>query len=356
MRLSFLSLAFIVAAADAGPVQAQSLERDIERLIESLVGNSERLATQIERQALTIVDRVSQNLEWHVKSRSKSGPEYDRYDNSVQQSRIDTTFAFASNGTIDLNSSSGDIVITGSDRRDVQIRAYSDRGALRLDASSSRLSLEVRSERGNNRNGRYGDTRLELLVPQGTRVVARSTSGDVKVHTIRGGVEVGTSSGDIEIDDSDRVHVGTISGEVRVRGAREIDARSVSGEVIVDRVSGDVRLSSTSGDVVATQSSARFVSLSSSSGDITFEGNADATGRYDFETHSGTVVITLPRATNANITIATYSGDVESDFPLVLQPGGRAFNQPRRLEFTIGNGGPRIVAESFSGDVEIRRK
>jgi DUF4097 and DUF4098 domain-containing protein YvlB len=167
---------------------------------------------------------------------------------------------------------------------------------------------------------------------------------------------VNSASGDVEITDSDHVYAVSISGEVRVRGANEIEAKSVSGEVIAERVTGDVRLSSTSGDVVARQSTGRFVTLSSTSGDLSFEGTVDNTGRYEFETHSGSVAISLPAATNANITVATYSGDIDSDFPLVLQPGSRAFNRPRRLEFTIGNGGPRIVAESFSGDVEIRRK
>lgn len=349
-----ISAAVLAATVSAGNLQAQSLERDIERLVESIVGRSERLAYQIERQALMLADRVTTRVEGRRGKTSDS--KYDDFYGAVQQSRMDTTFSFSPRGTIDLNSGSGDIIITGSDRSDVQVRAYSERGTLRLDASSSRMTLEVRSERGNSRNGRYGDTRLELLVPRGTRVVARSSSGDVRVTNVTGGVEVNSSSGDLVLEDCDRVHASVISGEVRVRGAGEIDASSVSGDVVAERVSGDVRLSTTSGDVVATQSTARFAHLSSNSGDVTYDGTVDPTGRYEFETHSGTVEVTLPRSTSANITIATYSGDIESDFPLVLQPGDRAFSRPRRLEFSIGSGGPRILAESFSGDVEIRRK
>jgi DUF4097 and DUF4098 domain-containing protein YvlB len=95
------------------------------------------------------------------------------------------------------------------------------------------------------------------------------------------------------------------------------------------------------------------------SGDVTYAGTVDPAGRYDFRSHSGTVRLVLPAGTNASLSVETFSGDIDSAFPLTLRPeaapaeGGR--KRPRRMEFTIGSGGPRITAESFSGDLVIER-
>jgi hypothetical protein len=52
-------------------------------------------------------------------------------------------------------------------------------------------------------------------------------------------------------------------------------------------------------------------------------------------------------------TVATYSGSIESDFPITLKPGEHGIGT-RRFTFEIGKGDARISAESFSGDVTIR--
>ena len=58
----------------------------------------------------------------------------------------------------------------------------------------------------------------------------------------------------------------------------------------------------------------------------------------------------------ANLELETFRGSIASDFPLTLQPGqSTGGRRDRRLDFTIGNGGARISAESFSGDITIRR-
>ena len=38
-----------------------------------------------------------------------------------------------------------------------------------------------------------------------------------------------------------------------------------------------------------------------------------------------------------------------------MQPNGGGSSRPKRLEFTFGNGGARITAETFSGDIIIER-
>ncbi len=88
------------------------------------------------------------------------------------QSRIDTTFAFDRRGTVVLSIAGGEIVVRAWNRDQVQVRARSERSVVRLDATSTRVSLDLSRPRG-------GDTYYELNVPVGTRVSARATTGDV---------------------------------------------------------------------------------------------------------------------------------------------------------------------------------
>jgi hypothetical protein len=89
----------------------------------------------------------------------------------------------SSDGSIDLSNIAGEIVVTGWDRREAQIKATSERGRLMLDLASSRLTLKrsvADPRRGSGRRERPGTKSWPAV-----SVVARSTSGSI---TVRGTV------------------------------------------------------------------------------------------------------------------------------------------------------------------------
>ena len=60
----------------------------------------------------------------------------------------------------------GEITVTAWNKDEVRVRARSERDEVRLEASPSRLSLEVTRARG--------DANFEVTVPVGVKVVARA--------------------------------------------------------------------------------------------------------------------------------------------------------------------------------------
>ena len=78
-------------------------------------------------------------------------------------------------------------------------------------------------------------------------------------------------------------------------------------------------------------------------------------GRYEFHSHSGSIRLEIPGNAGARFSVETFSGSLDSDFDITLQPGDRGTRRPRRFEFTIGNGGARVTAETFSGDITLGR-
>lgn len=273
-----------------------------------------------------------------------------RRDDEEYASRIDTTFTFDRRGTVVIAAGSGEVDVTAWDRPQIRVRARSERSVVRLDATATRVSLDISRPRG-------GDTRFEVTVPVGVRVSARSTSGDVSITGTRGGVEARTQNGDLSVTDvGEIVDLNTYSGDVVARGITgDIEISTLNGEVMLSEVKGDVDVTSVSGDIDLRAITARYVRAKSTSGDVAFDGAIDKLGRYELGTHSGTVYLTIPQGTAAQLTVATYSGSIESDFPITLTPGEHGIGSAKRFTFGINGGGDaRLSAESFSGDITIR--
>ena len=266
------------------------------------------------------------------------------------RSRIDTTVALSRDGTVDLSLVSGEIVVTSWNRSEVRVHATSERGILRFDVSPSRVTLGVRSDRG-----RMGDTHFEVTIPASARLVAQGVSGDVST---RGGsdVEAHSVSGDVEvIDATGRVTVESVSGDATAQNVGAgVKASTVSGELNLSNVTGDVDANTVSGDITLDGVKSSFVRTNSTSGSVHFAGTLDPKGRYEFNSHSGDIEIAVPGG-GATLDVHTFSGDVDSDFPMTLLPGTRSGERGKGMQFTIGGGGARISAQTFSGDITIQR-
>jgi DUF4097 and DUF4098 domain-containing protein YvlB len=267
------------------------------------------------------------------------------------RSRIDTTFAFDKNGTVTVNAGSGDIFVVGSTGNQVHIRAVSDDDNIRLDATAARTSIELSTSR------RGSDTRFELTVPIGVRVIAKSQSGDISVRGTHGEVEVHAQSGDVKVDDvNGRLDVKTFSGEVTVGNVvGDVEIGTQSGDLRLTDVRGNIEISNTSGDISMKGITAKLVRARTTSGDVTYDGTIDPAGRYELTSHSGDVHLRVPRDANAQLTVSTWNGEINSDFPMTLKPGehGIGASNSKRFTFEIGGGAARISAETFSGDVTV---
>ena len=278
------------------------------------------------------------------------GPRRDRERD--YRSTIDTSFAFDQRGTVNLSVGAGNIIVTAWSRDQIRIRASSESQNIRFDATNARVTLELTSAYRSR-----GDTRFEVTVPAGARVIARARSGDIAVTGVKGDVEARTENGDISVDDAgQRLDLATLSGDVQARNVSgDVQIKTMNGDVRVSDLKGDFEAETVSGSVELRNADGRYVRFHTTSGDLTYDGSINPSGRYELVTHSGDVRLAIPASTGAQLSIATWSGAIESDFPITLKPGehGIGSAQAKRFTFEIGNGAARITAESFSGDVTI---
>jgi len=264
---------------------------------------------------------------------------------------LDTTVTFDARGTVIVNCPNGDVVVTGGSANQIRVRARTESGAIRFTSTGSRAILEPAAGR------RCEDGHYELTVPAGARVSASSWSGSVTLRGVHGDADVHSQSADVDVRDAGaRLDIETLSGDVTVQGvASDASIRTVNGDVSLSGARGDVEIETVSGDLDMHDIVARQVRTRTTSGDISFAGQIQSDGRYEFNTHSGDIGLVLPPNVGAQLSISTFNGSIDSDFPVTLRAGehGIGANQAKRLNFTLGQGNARIVAETFSGEVTL---
>lgn len=334
MNRHFVIIATIaaLAAPALAPAQTQSSterERDRER---------ERIERQREREE-----------EMRARALERQDRDRDRRERDAAGS-LDTVVTFDARGTVSVSCPGGAVVVTSGDRDEIRVKARMERGGIRFTSNGSRATLEPSSGRG------CSDGRYEIIVPAGSRVSANTWSGSINVRGVAGDVDVHSLSGDIVVRDAGgRLDVETVSGDVGITGVSgESSVNTVSGDVTLDGARGPVEVESVSGDLQLRDLSARRVRTHTTSGDLTFSGLIVDAGRYEFETHSGELRLQLPANVGAQLSLSTFSGSIDSAFPITLTAGEHGMGaSTKRMEFTLGQGTARIIAETFSGDITL---
>ncbi len=341
-----------------------------------------------------------------------------------QTEELVRTIPMEPGGQFTLSNISGDITVAGTDdgtltlrvtKRLVDPEAVSEAAA---DDALDRVEIEIR-ERGDRvtveteyprrglgdrlgglfRGGRAAvAVDYEVTVPRGVGVAIESISGGVTVEGIDGETSIETVSGDVRLASLPRLaEVEMVSGDLRmtdVGSDDELSTEAVSGRITIDGVRAPrLDVSTVSGTLALTRVEARRVDVETVSGPVTFDGTLDADGRYEFESHSGSIRATVPAGTGFDLEAQSFSGALELNAPITvrvagrgnrtveLTTGGRFFTTRgrvdetpvettgvltvdslfdlgsrtgnREIDGTVGGGGARLELSTFSGDMTI---
>ncbi len=231
-------------------------------------------------------------------------------------------------GLIDVSLVQGSITVRGSNRKDVLVIAHpeTDRPRRRIDtdASGMRRIPQVAGFRISEENNRVKVSagspnraiRFEIEAPART---------NLKLSTVNGG----------------EIIVENIDGELTVS--------NTNGGITLTNVAGTVNAGTTNGNVRATMT------------------RVTAEKGMAFTSLNGTVDVTLPPSTKANLRMRSDNGDVYSDFDVQLAPSaplvqeGRSGNgryrisRNRSIVGAINGGGPEFELRTFNNNVYVRK-
>jgi hypothetical protein len=146
----------------------------------------------------------------------------------------------------------------------------------------------------------------------------------------------------------------SVSYEIFVPQATDLSLKTVNGGLSVSDVRGRLTFEGVNGGVnlkrVAGEISGRTIN-----GGIDVELAAGADSRQmDLTTTNGGVTVTVPSNFSARVQTETGMGRVSSDFPLPADMASGSA-RGRRMDFSIGAGGPPVRITTSNGGIRIKR-
>ena len=266
----------------------------------------------------------------------------------VQQT--DTTFSTDGITGIEIDNAGGRITVTTWDRPQIRLQAEHSSRIL-IDVKRRRsgvLEFEAETRRGNSFASIVD---YDLTVPASLNLDLEGWSTKITVEGADGEVSVDTFDGDIIIvGGRGSIKAETTSGVIRIEDARgTIEAESVAESVHISGSSGEVFVETVGGNITLENVSASVIEAGTVGGRISFTGEIRRGGEYFFGSHGGSITITVPEGTNADVSLATIHGNISSTFS-----NAPDFRKGQRQPFTIGTGGATIEAETFGGRIVLR--
>ena len=277
---------------------------------------------------------------------------------------INQTRPLAADGSVSIENIKGRIVVRTWAQPQVRITGTLGKGAekLEIDGDGRDLSIEVkypdrRNGWGWNRN-EMEPTILEITVPQKASRDIESVSAEVDVQQIAGRkLDVSSVSGNIVVTASSpgEASFENVSGNTTLRITTDnVSAESVSGDINMQGgLSGRVSMETVSGNASLIAKTLSKLQFSSVSGDADVQAALATNGVVTGETVSGTLRLSLPKTTSAQLSIETFSGDINSPVGKVDR---EEYGPGKSLDARLGQGQGKIRLESFSGDVDLELK
>jgi DUF4097 and DUF4098 domain-containing protein YvlB len=276
---------------------------------------------------------------------------------AAAQQNVDQRRPAAANGLVEIENPAGSLKVIGWSRPEVTVTGVlgPEAEGLSLTGEHSRVRVEVET-RGNPHGV---ESRLEVHVPEGSRLEIESFAGSIEVTDVKGTVRAENVNGDITVSGSPHeVDVQTVNGSLDVSApARRVHAESVNGSVAVKGASGEVEASTVNGTLHVSGGTFSHGHLETVNGKVRFEGELAKGAVLDAESVSGGIELSLPATVAADFTLSTFSGTIDNDLGPALAHGSGPENpSEKELSFSTGAGGATVNIHTLSGAIAIRKR
>jgi DUF4097 and DUF4098 domain-containing protein YvlB len=298
------------------------------------------LVSQLPATLVTDQDRQDRNAE----------PQQQRA--APGRSQTDQTVNVQKGSRVALTDCTGTVTVKTWERDAVRVQAdHFNRTRISINQRDQVLLISPASGRDNDDAVDY-----ELTVPAwiNINIDGGGDACNVDITGITGNVVAHTTEGDIVLRNlGGSVDAKSVDGKITVEGGRgKIQVSTVDDDIEISKASGEIVAESIDGDVKLTDVQATSVDVSNVDGDILFAGTLQASGRFQFTTHDGSITLVLPESTSATFGIRTFQGQLHSSLP--LKAAGQV-QRGRRGTYTLGGGSAQVEIEAFDGNVYIRK-
>lgn len=233
---------------------------------------------------------------------------------SAQTYRRDISFSDPNKpGTVKMELWYGDVNVRGAqDKKVVVIYRFEPRslassglasGGRRSDLDISEVNNLVRISRPPSRRDINDPMDVDVQLPVNTNLIVNMRGGNVDVNQLAGSIEVSNQKGNVKL-------------------------LNLTGSAVVSTVNGGVK--------------AVF-------------NRVNPNAAMSFVSMNGDVDVTLPRATQANVTLQTYEGDISTDFVVNRWQQNAGWGQ-KVVAGRINKGGAALKLSTINGNIRLRAK
>ena len=253
---------------------------------------------------------------------------------------LDRTFTVSPGGTLTVDADGASVHVSGNDSSQVVVHmvlsgSEKDLAKSKLEAVqvNNGVTLTMKKEDSGwfSWGSWGGDQSIEVTVPRryainvdtsGGSIDLRETAGAVSLHTSGGSISAKNVTGNMQLRTSGgSVHADTIRGDV--------DAETSGGDVRLLHVDGKIRGDTSGGSVhCSLVGPNRGISATTS---------------------GGSIELSLPRSTTANVDMTTSGGGVKTDFPVTTTEF-----EDHAIVGSLNGGGERIYAHTSGGSISLR--
>lgn len=270
------------------------------------------------------------------------------------QRRVRQTVAADPAGAVRIHNLAGQVTVSGWDHDSIAVEGTVPNApdAFHLGVHGAAAKLGVWGPE----DGSVGEAQLSVRVPAGSRVWIKTSTADVVVRDVHGGVDVASVSGRIDVRGSpSEVYLeslgGTVVAEVNTRMLR---ARTAGGDIEVRGYVDDAQAYTVSGRISIMNKQVARGRFESVDGGIRYRGGMARGSSIEFITHDGDIDAWFPPSLDAEIRVSSYRGSVENTLGGTLAPvPGRA--RGRDTSMVLGDGGAEVVFRTFRGTVRLQR-
>ena len=196
---------------------------------------------------------------------------------------------------------------------------------------------------------------LELFVPAGATVWAKSGSATIDVTGITGGLDLNIVGGSISVAGNPReLNIESMDGGVTVNGAPTwMRAKTATGDVTIRGSCTDLGITTVSGMITIRDGSFERSRVESVTGNVTFGAGVARAGTLLIDTHSGTIDLQIGKA-SLDIDATTITGSITNSVTTRRPTPGRD-GRGEELALSLGTGEARATLRSFKGNIRLIR-
>jgi predicted membrane protein len=272
------------------------------------------------------------------------------------------TWNVAGDARIEIDNVRGTVTVTTWDKNVADLNgSLGSDSKLDISGDAGHLILKVQgTKNGWSGNGPNTDSDLVLRVPRAAALDVSVVSADANVSGAAGKtLEVASVSGGVTVNSgAPDVDVNSVSGDVAFDAATNTSMtrahlQTVSGNIRAKGLSGRVKVETVSGDMVVDAGQIQDLEAGTVSGDANLTLTPAPHASIKLESMSGDLRLHLPSSLSAHIEATTFSGGIDSDFGKVHE---KEMGPGSSLDAQAGAGDAKISAQSFSGDIQLRKQ